>query len=297
LSSAFTHPVDTRPNCFWLRFNFSSKLRKNNIYMISVVGRSSGLASAFKTSVQAVSSNVKGIAPAVLIKDDKIPVATQLSPSVKCGNLRVSSGIGAGTQVRCAHTDIQVPDFSEVRRPKTMNPSVRSKDNADTRQGFTYLATGASIMVGAYSAKTVVTQFLTSLSASADVLALAQIEIKTSDIPEGKSMAFKWRGKPIFVKHRTDSEIATEAAVDLSSLRDPQLDADRVTNPKFLVVVGVCTHLGCVPIADAGDFGGYYCPCHGSHYDSSGRIRKGPAPLNLEVPTYSFPEPGLLVVG
>lgn len=91
--------------------------------------------------------------------------------------------------------------------------------------------------------------------------------------------------------------MATENSVPLSALRDPQADADRVQDPKFLVVIGVCTHLGCVPIANSGDFGGYYCPCHGSHYDASGRIRKGPAPLNLEVPYYTFAEDGLLVVG
>lgn len=147
-----------------------------------------------------------------------------------------------------------------------------------------------------YAAKSVVTQFLSSMSASADVLALAKIEVKMADIPEGKSVTFKWRGKPLFIRHRTAEEISTETAVTLSSLRDPQHDSERVKNPSWLVVLGVCTHLGCVPIANAGDFGGYYCPCHGSHYDASGRIRKGPAPLNLEVPPYEF-EDDILVVG
>lgn len=135
------------------------------------------------------------------------------------------------------------------------------------------------------------------MSASADVLALAKIEIKLSDIPEGKSVTFKWRGKPLFVRHRTGAEISTEQSVNVGDLRDPQPDDARCKNPEWLVVLGVCTHLGCVPIANAGDFGGYYCPCHGSHYDASGRIRKGPAPLNLEVPEYSFPEDNLLIVG
>ena len=97
--------------------------------------------------------------------------------------------------------------------------------------------------------------------------------------------------------YRTEDEIAREAAVDIATLRDPEADADRAQKPEYLVIIGVCTHLGCVPIANAGDFGGYYCPCHGSHYDCSGRIRKGPAPLNLEVPVYEFPEENLLVVG
>lgn len=134
------------------------------------------------------------------------------------------------------------------------------------------------------------------MSASADVLALAKIEIKLSDIPEGKSVTFKWRGKPLFIRHRSADEIAAERSVNVGSLRDPQHDNDRVKHPSWLVVLGVCTHLGCVPIANAGDFGGYYCPCHGSHYDASGRIRKGPAPLNLEVPPYVFND-DLLVVG
>lgn len=135
------------------------------------------------------------------------------------------------------------------------------------------------------------------MSASADVLALAKIEIKLGDIPEGKSVTFKWRGKPLFIRHRTADEIATEQSVSTSTLRDPETDGDRVQRAPWLVVIGVCTHLGCVPIANSGDFGGYYCPCHGSHYDASGRIRKGPAPLNLEVPHYEFPDDNTLIVG
>ena len=113
----------------------------------------------------------------------------------------------------------------------------------------------------------------------------------------GKNMVFKWRGKPLFVRHRSDEEVDRERNVEVSSLRDPEHDVDRVQQDKWLVLIGVCTHLGCVPIANAGDFGGYYCPCHGSHYDGSGRIRKGPAPLNLEVPTHSFLDESTLVVG
>ena len=96
-------------------------------------------------------------------------------------------------------------------------------------------------------------------------------------------MTFKWRGKPLFIRHRTAAEISDCEAVDPATLRDPQSDGERVKDAEWLVILGVCTHLGCVPIANAGEFGGYYCPCHGSHYDASGRIRKGPAPLNLEV--------------
>lgn len=152
-------------------------------------------------------------------------------------------------------------------------------------------------VASAYSAKVLVNTFVTSMSASADVLALAKIEIKLAEIPEGKNVTFKWRGKPLFIRHRTAEEISTEQNVPASALRDPQTDGERCKDAKWLVVLGVCTHLGCVPIANSGDFGGYYCPCHGSHYDASGRIRKGPAPLNLEVPPYEFPEDGLLIVG
>ena len=98
-------------------------------------------------------------------------------------------------------------------------------------------------------------------------------------------------------RHRTAEEIDRESSVSLEELRDPQHDNDRTIKPEFLVVIGVCTHLGCVPIADAGEFGGYYCPCHGSHYDASGRIRKGPAPLNLEVPEYKYLTDDLIKVG
>lgn len=181
---------------------------------------------------------------------------------------------------------------------------------------------GAGAVGGAYAAKGLVTAFVSSMSASADVLAMAKIEIKLADIPEGKSVTFKWRGKPLFIRHRTAGEITTERNVPTATLRDPEADdvgfiklfsfstiinyklmyfiifqQQRVIKPEWLVVIGVCTHLGCVPIANAGDFGGYYCPCHGSHYDASGRIRKGPAPLNLEVPVHSFPDEGTLVVG
>lgn len=199
--------------------------------------------------------------------------------------------------LRLAHTDIKIPDFSDYRRPDVMDPNESSQGSSEGRRVFSYLVTGGTTVVGVYAAKTVVTQFVSSMSASADVLALSKIEIKLSEIPEGKNMTFKWRGKPLFVRHRTEKEISTEEAVNMAELRDPQHDKDRVLNPRWVIVLGVCTHLGCVPIANAGDYGGYYCPCHGSHYDASGRIRKGPAPLNLEVPYYEFPDDDTVVVG
>ncbi len=136
---------------------------------------------------------------------------------------------------------------------------------------------------------------LNSLTPSADVLALASIEVDVASLAPGQAITVMWRGKPVFIRRRTPEQIDDARGVALSALKDPQTDAERTVEGKeeYLVVVGVCTHLGCIPKgqkeADVrGDFGGWYCPCHGSHYDISGRIRKGPAPLNLPVPEYEF---------
>jgi len=158
------------------------------------------------------------------------------------------------------------------------------------------MVAGLGVM-GAHSAKNMIQEMVATMSASADVLAMAQIEIDLNNIPEGKHVTFKWRGKPLFVRHRTPSEIEAAENTDVSVLRDPEHDNQRIQKSEWLVLIGICTHLGCVPVSHAGEFGGYFCPCHGSHYDTSGRIRKGPAPLNLEVPEYFFKEEGLLVVG
>ncbi|CAG2062700.1 unnamed protein product [Timema podura] len=195
---------------------------------------------------------------------------------------------------RFAHTDLKVPDFSEYRR-RSNKPRVRTCDAP--RKLLTYSVAGGGCVVALYSAKSVVIQLLSSLSITADQLALATIEIKLSDIPEGRNVTFKWRGKPLFVNHRTAEEVEMARRVDISTLRDPQRDEDRVERPEWLIVIGVCTHLGCIPIHGSGDFGGFYCPCHGSHYDTSGRTRKGPAPTNLEVPSYQFVGEDLLIVG
>jgi ubiquinol-cytochrome c reductase iron-sulfur subunit len=135
------------------------------------------------------------------------------------------------------------------------------------------------------------------MSATKDVLAMANLEVDLSNIEPGQTVTVKWRGKPVFVRRRTEEDIAKAKAVDLSTLRDPQPDEARAKIPEWLIVVGVCTHLGCVPLPNAGDYAGWFCPCHGSHYDTSGRIRKGPAPYNLEVPEYTFIEDNKVVVG
>lgn len=198
---------------------------------------------------------------------------------------------------KSSHSDTDVPDFSEYRRSSVKSPTAKSSDSADSRRGFTYLVAGAALVSSTYAAKSLVLHYVKCLSASSDVMALAKIEVKLSEIPEGKSITLKWRGKPLFIRHRTAEEIDTVRAVDINTLRDPQRDEDRTQKPEWLILVGVCTHLGCVPMAGLGDFGGYYCPCHGSHFDASGRARKGPAPLNLEVPNYSFPSESTVLVG
>ena len=134
------------------------------------------------------------------------------------------------------------------------------------------------------------------MSASADVLALASAEFNISNIEEGNGIVVKWRGKPVFIRHRTAAEIEI-AQSSIGDSRDPEEDAYRVQDPKWLILVGVCTHLGCVPISNAGEYGGWFCPCHGSHYDLSGRIRKGPAPHNLEIPPYRFLSSDKLLIG
>lgn len=140
----------------------------------------------------------------------------------------------------------------------------------------------------ATAARLLALKFILSMSAAADVLAMASLEVDLSGIEEGQTVTVKWRGKPVFIRHRTTDEISEAENTDITGFRDPQTDAERVVDPKYLVVIGVCTHLGCVPIAGAGDYNGWFCPCHGTHYDVSGRIRKGPAPYNLEVPEYRF---------
>ena len=197
--------------------------------------------------------------------------------------------------MRYGHTDIAQPDFGDYRRTDCQDPDHHTSDIS--RKAATYAIMVGGGVIGVHTTKNAVSGLLATMSASADVLAMAKIEVDLSAIPEGKNMIMKWQGKPLFVRHRTADEIDDVRSVDVGSLRDPQHDHDRVVRDEWLVLIGVCTHLGCVPIANAGDYGGYFCPCHGSHYDASGRIRKGPAPANLEVPKHEFQSDELLVVG
>lgn len=274
--------------------------------MLSCVLKSSNINNYLKSTVQVIGSLSGQLAPSVALPCETPIVA---SPPEKCTPyvlhfgapkgqpVVVVGGVGVLSQIRMAHTDIQVPDFDFYRKKEVRDPTKSSRQSEDYRKAMSYMAVAVGGVGAAYGAKNVVTKLITSMSAGADVLALAKIEINLGDIPEGKNMTFKWRGKPLFVRHRTAEEIDQEKSVDVSSLRDPQHDHDRAQRPEWLVLIGVCTHLGCVPIAGVGDYGGYFCPCHGSHYDASGRIRKGPAPLNLEVPSYEFTDDSTLVVG
>ena len=169
----------------------------------------------------------------------------------------------------------------------------------ETRRDFLYLATGA---LGAVGAAAAVWPFIDQMNPAADVLAVAGIEVDLAPIETGQRITVVWRGKPVFIVHRTPKQIEAARAVKMAALKDPQEDGDRVQKPEWLIVVGICTHLGCIPLGQKrgqpiGDFGGWFCPCHGSHYDTSGRIRTGPAPKNLDVPKYEFLTGTLVGIG
>lgn len=165
-----------------------------------------------------------------------------------------------------------------------------------SRRDFIYIAAGAAAVGGA---AVTAWPLIDQMNPAGDTLALASIEFDLSKVQEGQQVVVKWRGKPLFVRYRTAKEIAQARAADTADMKDPARDADRVKagHEQYLVVVGSCTHLGCVPTFGAGEYGGWFCPCHGSVYDTSGRIRKGPAPKNLEVPTYSYLSPTRVKVG
>jgi ubiquinol-cytochrome c reductase iron-sulfur subunit len=174
-----------------------------------------------------------------------------------------------------------------------------------TRRDFLMVATGA---LGAVGAAATAWPFINNLNPAADTLALSSIEINVTSIQPGQAITVKWRGKPVFIRRRTPDEIKQAQAVPMKDLPDPETDAKRVMDtakkerPEWLILVGTCTHLGCVPLGNKsgdpkGDYGGWFCPCHGSHYDTSGRIRKGPAPKNLAVPGYLFTSDTLVRIG
>ncbi len=170
-----------------------------------------------------------------------------------------------------------------------------------TRRDFLTLAGPAFLAVGGALS---MWPFLDQMNPDAGALALASIEVDLEPIAEGQSITVMWRGKPVFIRNRTAAEVEEAVKVPLDELPDPETDAHRTKkgHEKWLVMVGICTHLGCIPkgqsLSDAkGDYGGWFCPCHGSHYDTAGRIRKGPAPRNLEVPPYTFVSDNKIKIG
>jgi ubiquinol-cytochrome c reductase iron-sulfur subunit len=182
--------------------------------------------------------------------------------------------------------------------PVSANPT--ANESEPTRRDFLYIATGA---MGAVGAAAVAWPFIAQMNPDASTRALASIEVDVSAIEEGQAITVKWRGKPVFIRNRTAKEIEEAKAVPLEELKDQGAENDNLEpgapatfenrsggegKENWIVMIGSCTHLGCVPVGTAGDFGGWFCPCHGSHYDTAGRIRKGPAPRNLEIPVFAF---------
>ena len=168
------------------------------------------------------------------------------------------------------------------------------KKETSERRDFLFTA---SYALGAVGVGAVVWPIIDQMNPDASVKALATTEVDISTIELGKTITVLWRGKPVFIRRRTQEEISKAQNVNLEELKDPQTDEDRVKKSEWLIMTGVCTHLGCVPLGDIGDFGGWFCPCHGSHYDTSGRIRKGPAPTNLEIPKYEFIDNNTIKIG
>ena len=167
-------------------------------------------------------------------------------------------------------------------------------DKKHNRRDFLTTVTAAT---GAVGVGAVVWPLIDQMNPDASVKALASTEVDISLVEPGQSITVLWRGKPVFIKRRTVEEIEKARQVNLEDLKHPEKDEDRAKNPEWLVMLGVCTHLGCVPLGDKGEYGGWFCPCHGSHYDTSGRIRKGPAPTNMEVPKYEFVNSNTIKIG
>ena len=184
----------------------------------------------------------------------------------------------------------------------------QAEEHAGTRRDFLYYATAGT---GAVAVGAAVWPLVNQMNPSADVKALSSIRVDVSGVEVGTQLTVKWLGKPGFIRRRTEAEIEEAKAVDVSTLPDPiaqnenlggdvpATDENRALDEtgEWLVQMGVCTHLGCVPLGDAGDFGGWFCPCHGSHYDTAGRIRKGPAPRNLSVPVAEFVDESTIKLG
>ena len=169
-----------------------------------------------------------------------------------------------------------------------------SKKIQSERRDFLFTVT---YTIGAVGIGATIWPLIDHMNPDSSAKALATTEVNVSSVELGKTITVLWRGKPIFIRRRTKEEIKEASAVDLKNLKDPEKDKDRAKNPEWLVMIGVCTHLGCVPLGEKGEYNGWFCPCHGSHYDTSGRIRKGPAPNNLEIPKYKFVDNNIIKIG
>ena len=190
-------------------------------------------------------------------------------------------------------------DIDKKTKKEYIGNLEKSGDVDSNKRDFLYLTTTGLAIAGGLAAGWTL---IDTMNPAKDVLALSTTEVDLSLIEKGKSLTVMWRGKPVFIKHRTTDEIAQAKSVNLDDLIHKVDDDTRVIKDEWLIVLGVCTHLGCVPLGqktgDAkGEFGGWFCPCHGSHYDTSGRIRKGPAPLNLDVPPYEFVSDEIIKIG
>jgi len=169
-----------------------------------------------------------------------------------------------------------------------------SKKIQSERRDFLFTVT---YTIGAVGIGATIWPLIDQMNPGSSVKALATTEVDVSSVEVGKTIIVLWRGKPIFIRRRTKEEIEEASAVDLKDLKDPEKDEDRVKDPEWLVMIGVCTHLGCIPLGEKGEYNGWFCPCHGSHYDTSGRVRKGPAPNNLEIPKYEFVDNNIIKIG
>jgi ubiquinol-cytochrome c reductase iron-sulfur subunit len=246
--------------------------------------------SCIATSLNETSSFDNGRIPSPF----KLDFSRSFASDVVTGNSQGSVTLG--------NIDGLTPTVHAIKNP-TPNIEYDSSNHdrfppGDTsKRAFTYMVLTGGRFIYASAIRLAVLKFILSMTASKDVLALANLEVELGSIAKGQTVTVKWRGKPVFIRHRTDEDIKLAEEVDVGSLRDPETDEVRVKDKDWLIVVGVCTHLGCVPLPNAGDYHGWFCPCHGSHYDTSGRIRKGPAPYNLEVPSYSFMEDNKVLIG
>ena len=193
---------------------------------------------------------------------------------------------------------IKVSEKNKQLKLNSQEQSLQTKEK-DSRRDFLYLS---SMTIGGIGVAAFIWPFVKSMNPAEDTLALGSTEVDLSNILVGQSMTVKWRGRPVFIRRRTQEEINEANSVDVTSLKDPIEDKDRVQQAEWLIMEGVCTHLGCVPLGQKisdtkGEYNGWFCPCHGSHYDTSGRVRKGPAPDNLPIPPYKFVSDTKIIIG